>query len=173
MSDEEKDYKSLYEKTLKQRLRFANKINKQGELIKEMRNYISSDVSGISMYSRQLLEKNKGVRMTKDEVPCFNLRCCYFDKNFPVNCSGKKINGTSYTTCDTYLRTSKIIKDYHAKKCSECKKTIKCDCCGDPIKVGVCENCVPGIYDTLNPKCDTCTALACGDECDGMSHFTK
>ena len=26
---------------------------------------------------------------------------------------------------------------------------------------------------TINPKCDICTAIACGDECDGMSNFTS
>ena len=25
----------------------------------------------------------------------------------------------------------------------------------------------------LQPLCDTCAGLACGDECDGRSHYTK
>lgn len=36
---------------------------------------------------------------------------------------------------------------YHDKKCAECKHTVWCSHCGDPITIGVCENCVPDMFD--------------------------
>jgi hypothetical protein len=63
-----------------------------------------------------------------------------------------------------------------AKKCAECT----CVHFGKPEKMKLQDlsdtvnfEDIPVDENTLYPKCDTCTALACGDECDGMSHFTK
>jgi hypothetical protein len=39
----------------------------------------------------------------------------------------------------------RIAESYHAKKCVHCQKIVYCELCGDPIMVGVCENCVPEI----------------------------
>ena len=44
-------------------------------------------------------------------------------------------------------------ESYHAKKCAECDHTVWCATCGDPITIGVCENCVPDMFDDYNiPK---------------------
>lgn len=41
----------------------------------------------------------------------------------------------------------------HAKKCAECKHTVWCSFCGDPITIGVCENCAPDMFNDDNtPK---------------------
>lgn len=34
---------------------------------------------------------------------------------------------------------------YHKRECAKCQKVVYCKLCGDPISVGVCENCVPEI----------------------------
>ena len=34
---------------------------------------------------------------------------------------------------------------YHKRECVKCQKVVYCELCGDPISVGVCENCVPDI----------------------------
>lgn len=48
-------------------------------------------------------------------------------------------------------------ESYHAKKCAKCDHTVWCEFCGDPITIGVCENCVPDMFNddnTLKTGCN-------------------
>lgn len=39
----------------------------------------------------------------------------------------------------------KEAEKYHQRECAKCQKVVFCELCGDPISVGVCENCIPDI----------------------------
>jgi hypothetical protein len=61
---------------------------------------------------------------------------------------------------DSALLIQQYAESYHAKKCAECWRVprVMCSICGDPIIVGgVCENCVPDMFNDANTPKTGCT----------------
>ena len=109
------------------------KIENTKDWVKRMIHFLKYESTPrpyIELFRSGLLEKLEAIdsalaeleKPGEEDLPCFLITCQFYDKEFPENCVAESGGEPAIATCVKYLKASKIVIDYHAKKCAECKK---------------------------------------------------